>query len=112
MTEQEKYAAGIVDRLNALIQDEDCRRAIGVLCNTRVTVCDPKRGMRDHPSLQVGEPGRHFAELGVLGLINGIIGVKPNGWGYVAASFALGDEPDHEPGALIAFKLLSEDLDE
>lgn len=104
--EDRLLAVSMIDRLNTLIENEECRRAIGMLCQVRVTVSDLDRGLRDSSTLQVGAVGSSFAELGVLGLINGMIGVRSSdGWGYVAAVFADGDEPEQEPGALMRFEV-------
>jgi hypothetical protein len=52
--------------------------------------------MQNHPTIQVvvegdgDTPGE--ATLGVLGLINGLVGIRPDGWGYI--TLVCDDETD------------------
>jgi len=47
------------------------------------------KAMVDHPTIQVDceEPG--FPKFGVLGLLNGLFGVDDDGWGAIAAVYAV-----------------------
>lgn len=78
-------AQQIVDDLNeALLLDPV---AITELMTSRVR-CNEALG--GHPTIQVGADGGEL-RLGPLGLINGLVGVRDNGWGYIAMEL---DRPD------------------
>jgi hypothetical protein len=49
--------------------------------------------LAEHPTIQIGKAGT----LSALGLINGILGVNPIGWGHIAA------ECDPESGRILRF---------
>jgi len=70
------------------------REALHKLIETRVP-CN--RALADHPTVQVssGAPGE-FSTVGLLGILNGIVGVDSDGWGFIAASF-------DEEGKLVKF---------
>lgn len=74
-------AREIVERLNALVSDEATRVAVQSLISERVRVDDAFA--ESHPTIQCSGD----SELGFLGLLNGIIGARQNGWGFVAAEF-------------------------
>lgn len=79
MTDQE-LADEIIKRLNKLCEDPDVRADIGRLIETRIPV---SRAAAEHPDIQM-----YDGKLGFLGLLNGLIGVRPhNGMGYIAARF-------------------------
>jgi len=58
------------------------------------------QALADHPTVQVGksELGDYF-EVGLLGILNGLFGVKEDGYGYIAAEF--------DGDTLKGFKLLT-----
>ena len=74
----------LIERLNKLIEDPAVRADISALIETRVPV---GAATCVHPTLQVVDS----KFLGPLGLINGLVGVIPDGlrqdWGYIAADF-------------------------
>jgi hypothetical protein len=57
--------------------------AVEILIEKRV-VCN--KALADDPTIQVvSKDGR--TKVGLLGLINGIVGIRDNGWGYIAACY-------------------------
>ena len=101
-------ADAIIARLNKLVEDPAIRADIGKLIENRVTC---SKATLDHPSIQAGQPEKvaglcecgayghkgwcpicnpepHF---GFLGLLNGLVGIIPEGrqkgWGFIAAVF-------------------------
>jgi len=82
MTDSE-LADLIIERLNKIL-DYD-KNAISNLLSTRV-LCN--QAIADHPTVQVLFTGS-VTKVGVLGLINGLVGVIPEGkyknWGYITA---------------------------
>lgn len=75
-----RLAQELVNRLNALLTNEDTRADIQSLLDRRVPCSDATVA---HPTIQVD--GLTF---GFLGLLNGVVGVKPGGSsGYVAAVY-------------------------
>jgi hypothetical protein len=74
----------LIERLNKLIKDPEVRADISNLIEIRIPV---NKTTRQHPTLQVVDG----MFLGTLGLINGLVGVIPDGprkdWGYIAADF-------------------------
>jgi len=73
----------IIDALNDFVASD--REALHKLVETRVP-CN--QALADHPTVQVfgsalGEP----PTVGLLGILNGIVGVDSDGWGFIAASF-------------------------
>ena len=83
----EKLAEILIDRLNYLLEDDKTLgEALGNLMRARV-VCS--RSVAESPTIQVHEEeGAYY--VGFLGLLNGIVGVIPEGeyregWGYVTA---------------------------
>jgi hypothetical protein len=89
----------LVGRLNYICKDPEIRAAVQALCENRVPVT---KAVGDHPSLQVSvEDGTD--RLGLLGLLNGITGILPEGpkkgWGHITAIFDDGD------GSLLRFEL-------
>jgi hypothetical protein len=88
MTDRE-LAVAIIDRLNALIVDEAIREDVGKLIDTRIAA---SQATANHPSIQVQDSHTSpVANLGFLGLLNGIVGVVPEGpnkgWGYIGSTF-------------------------
>lgn len=85
-------ARNIVSLLNdALTRD---REAVTALLNSRVT-CN--KDLTDHPTIQCGERGGRFT-VGVLGILNGLCGVKGDGHGLIVAEYA-----DEELKELVRF---------
>lgn len=77
----------VVAFLNSLVALD--REAMDRLVETRVQ-CN--KDLADHPTVQVMEDDEGNAVVGVLGIINGIIGTQPEwahkpGYGYIAANF-------------------------
>jgi hypothetical protein len=71
----------IIERLNRMIQDPEIRRDVQTLMNMR---CAVSQKTSDHHSIQVREEG-DVDTMSFLGLLNGLIGVQENGYGYVSA---------------------------
>ena len=80
----------VITRLNAILSSsEEVRSDIERLVETRIP-CSP--GTLAHPTIQaVGNPSGGFT-IGFLGLLNGLVGVRPDSTGHIAAEF--GDSPD------------------
>jgi hypothetical protein len=83
----EELADVLIDRLNDLTKDLGVRTDVGTLIEARVKV---SQETADHPALQVSQEGPIGPwHLGVLGLMNGLCGVIPEGpkkgWGYITA---------------------------
>lgn len=96
----DELADVLIQRLNTLIEDSLVRHEIGVFLNSRLACSDR---LLEHPTIQVvrtaeGAPTR----LGFLGLLNGLVGIIPEGpkkgWGLITAEF------DDVTGALLCFK--------
>lgn len=78
-----------IDHVLAVLNDCASRdpRALITLVGTRVS-CN--RALAEHPAVQVGaDLARGEFSVGVLGLLNGLCGVIPDGpkagWGYITA---------------------------
>ena len=85
MTEKE-VAEHLVARLNEVLNtDPD---AVEALLESRV-ICS--QALADHPTVQVRQEDSSVEAytLGFLGLLNGLVGVKDNAWGYIAANYEL-----------------------
>lgn len=84
----------VIDLLNeALVLDQG---AITALFECRVQ-CGPE--LADHPTIQVGLLGddnerRH--QVGLLGILNGLLGVREDQWGYLSAVY--------EDGKIVRFE--------
>lgn len=84
-----EIARKIIDFLNRLIEiDKD---AVEALIGTRVP-CN--RAMQDHPTVQVAGT-LECPEVGFLGIINGLCGIKPNGYALIVAHYEDGPILDH-----------------
>ncbi len=69
--------------LNGLLQTDP--EAVRALVETRVP-CN--EAMAQHPSVQVSvDDGVEQRTVGLLGILNGLIGVDDDGWGFLAAEF-------------------------
>jgi hypothetical protein len=91
-----QHALLIVERLNEIAQCD--ANAMRVLCETRVP-CNET--LRNHHTVQVlvDRNGEH-PTVGLLGILNGIVGIADNGWGYIAGIF------DLKTRELLRFKVL------
>lgn len=81
------FADEMIHRLNRLIENEpEIRRVLERIIETRFAV-DSDVAV-DHPTVQCekSEDGTHWV-VGALGILNGLVGIQDNGWGYVAAVF-------------------------
>lgn len=79
-----ELADEIIRRLNALIEDPDVRRDIGALMRDRVSV---SAATANHPAIQVmdSRDPEGVSTMSFLGLLNGVVGVREDGWGHVTA---------------------------
>ena len=81
MIAAEENAKTVIDKLNEINQLDFTVLpkliAFRIPCN---------QALADHPSVQVGKTDIGY-EVGLLGIINGLVGVKNNGWGYIAANY-------------------------
>ncbi len=80
-----KTANKIVEFLNDLLEYD--RAAVAALVAGRV-ICNQK--MADHPTVQVHSQKDGF-HIGLLGILNGLCGIKKNGYGLIVAHF--GNDP-------------------
>jgi hypothetical protein len=97
MTDEE-VADRMIARLNSMLEDEDVRKDVQALVETRI---DVSQATADHATIQVTvSAGRPI--LGFLGLLNGLVGTvqqgKFAGWGLIAAEFT-----DADPSKLLRF---------
>jgi hypothetical protein len=91
-----EHAQRIVDFLNELVAID--REAIEQLIEFRVP-CN--QALADHTTVQVESQG-YGPRVGLLGLLNGLVGVNAAGWGYIMADF---DGNAQNIGHLIGFRL-------
>ena len=95
-TEDIKLAQRVIDFLNELVAID--REAVEKLIETRVP-CN--QALTDHPTVQVScLPGQQHV-VGMLGILNGLVGAKADGWGYIMADF----DNTIEPMKLIKFRI-------
>lgn len=115
MLSDSELADQIIARLNELIRDPKIRHDVGQLIETRVVVGEQTAA---HSAIQVQHNAEGDNTLGFLGMLNGVIGIIPDGklhgWGYVAAVFNDAHElerfrrtdaeksPDYPPGSSAA----------
>lgn len=84
MTETIEPTVTLTECINYLNSLVDCdKNAIHALVSNRVP-CNQE--LADHPTCQVFTQNYGF-HVGLLGIINGIFGVREIGGGYIAASF-------------------------
>lgn len=83
MTDTE-LAAEVVARLNALVANPRIREDVGRRLRLRAP-CGPETS--NHPTIQVRGETWGPCDFGFLGLLNGIVGVGPDGQGLVSAIF-------------------------
>lgn len=81
-----ELAEVLVDRLNELIAEPEIRTAVTALIRKRVEFGGSvARALIAHPTIQVGRvPDLDSADLGLVGLLNGICGADDNSVGYIA----------------------------
>ena len=77
----EETARTVVDKLNEIHQLDPT--VLEALIDYRVP-CN--QALADHPSVQVGKTENGY-EVGLLGILNGLVGVKSDGWGFIGASY-------------------------
>ena len=76
-----RLAEELVYRLNLLIKNEEIRKDVFTLLETRIPVCPQTC---KHPTIQVSD-----GKLGLLGFLNGLVGtMTPLGYGHIAAVFS------------------------
>jgi hypothetical protein len=82
----EELADEIIRRLNDLLKDSTVRSNLTQLIEQRV-VCSP--ALNDHPTVQVNVDKDGTCTVGLLGMLNGLVGVIGHGprkeWGLIAA---------------------------
>jgi len=91
-----RLARALVHRLNLLIREPETLAAVAALVDVKV---DVTQSVADHPTIQIDARRPGFPKLGIIGLLNGLCGVRNDGWGYIAGEF-----DDH--GRLIRFVIL------
>jgi hypothetical protein len=80
------FADRIVNLLNELIKlDQD---AISNLVSARVA-CN--EAMSNHPTVQVWSHGYGEFTIGLMGLLNGLVPTRPDGYGQIAVDMDTGD---------------------
>lgn len=85
----EDLADVVIKRLNALLESSEVREDICRLVETRI----PCSGVTtEHPTIQVVLDDDKKPTLGFLGTLNGLVGVRPDATGYIAAEFS--DPPE------------------
>ena len=97
-TEAEKIelAQSLINYLNELVKLD--RDAVHTLIETRIC-CNQE--LSDHPTVQVSKPkDSEICSVGLLGILNGFVGVDDQQWGYIAANF-------DDDGRLTGFDLRS-----
>lgn len=75
--DDEQFAEEIIFRLNNLIQNPDARDLVTKMIDQRIQAGG---WVESHPTIQATESGR----VGLMGIINGLVGRQESGWGYVA----------------------------
>jgi len=83
-TEEEKQllATELCETLNDLVRTDP--EVMHALLETR-EVCN--EAMVNHPTAQVSVQDGQFPQLGLLGILNGLVGVGSDGWGYIAGCY-------------------------
>lgn len=81
-TTMTKLAQQCADLLNDALKLDPT--AVATLVGMRVP-CNEK--LADHPTIQVRQDGENTFSVGLLGLLNGIIGANAKNHGYLAAAY-------------------------
>lgn len=97
-----KTAKKIVDLLNSLIECD--KNAVASLVANRVP-CNSI--LADHPTVQVGTMNGGYS-VGLLGILNGICGIKENGYGLIVAHFE--DDPEADFGKSLTKFVVDENI--
>lgn len=79
MVPNDEAASIAVAVLNSALEAD--RAAVSKLFAYRV---ECNAALRDHPTIQVGG-GDKYSDVGVMGVINGLFGILPDGWGLIEA---------------------------
>ena len=82
-----------VDFLNSLLAID--KQVITALFSTRIS-CN--MDLADHETVQVGVEG-NYAQVGMIGILNGLFGIDKHGWGHISA--------DYDNGMIVKFRLLT-----
>lgn len=85
MIDREELIDYVIDQLNEIVKHDP--NALYALIKQRVPCNDE---LLNHPTVQCGKHDGCW-QVGVLGLINGIIGVNDDGWGFICAVVEDGD---------------------
>lgn len=92
-----QMALEIIEYMNDVLRLDS--EAILALCEHRVP-CNAALTL--HPTTQVGGSGDEAPPVvGMLGILNGMVGVRADGWGYICAVY-------DDDNKLIRFELTSE----
>ena len=92
MIRDQVQVAGAIALLNEMVKMDP--EAAHALIEQRVSCNDT---LRDHPTIQVQVDGGK-AEVGLLGVLNGLLGADATGWGPIVACF------DDDSGKLLRFE--------
>lgn len=102
-----ELAGRVVALLNELLELD--RPAVAALTTIRVP-CNGR--LADHPAVQV--VAQHWGfHVGMLGLLNGLCGVRDDGWGLIGAVFATAEDASAgtgesvRAGDLLRFEVLA-----
>jgi hypothetical protein len=79
-----QIAERFVATLNELVELDN--KAIRNLILNKV---ECNEAIADHPTVQVGLQCDGQYSIGALGLLNGLVGIQDDGWGYIAAVFGV-----------------------
>jgi hypothetical protein len=95
-----QFARLLIGRLNKLCADEGVLTLLEQLIEHRVPVID---AVAEHPTIQCSPTDEGGYACGLLGVLNGIAGIRPDHWGYVAGVF------NDKTGALERFEVLEDE---
>ncbi len=93
MVKNEITTQETVDFFNLLLAID--RQAITALFSMRMA-CNTD--LADHETVQVGVEG-NYAQVGMIGVLNGLFGKDQHGWGHISA--------DYDNGMIVKFRLLT-----
>lgn len=103
MNDSKQLAQRIIEYLNSLLEVD--RSAIAALVANHVP-CN--QALADHPTVQVGAQGGGH-HVGLLGILNGLCGIRLDGFGYIGACFDE-DPDDGQIMNLVKFFMLDDDV--
>jgi hypothetical protein len=75
----------IADLLNEAVARDPA--AMHCLCNKRIN-CNSS--LADHPTIQIGTGAENQPTIGLIGILNGVIGTRADGEGYLAGVYRKG----------------------